>query len=86
MAAGGAAATGALAWTTSQSLHDKAATYPVRAGELQDLHDRERRYALASDGFLAGAVVLSALALYLTLTRPTTSDGAASAALAWRGW
>jgi len=74
VAAGGAAATGALAWSTSQSLRDKAASYPVRASDLQDVHDRERRYALASDGLLAGAVVLSAIALVLTLTRPSPSD------------
>lgn len=86
VAAGGAAATGALAWTTSQSLHDKAATYPVRVGDLQDLHDREHRYALASDGFLAGAVVLSAIALYLTLSRPSASDQETSSTVASRGW
>lgn len=84
VAAGGAAATGALAWSTSQSLHDKAATYPVRAADLQDLHDRERRYALASDGLLAGAVILSAVALYLTLSRPSASDEAGSSAVASR--
>jgi len=82
VAAGGAAATGALAWSSSQSLHDRAATYPARASELQDLRAREQRYALASDGLLAGAVVLSAIALYLTLTRPSPSDVAPSAAAA----
>jgi|GEM_PF-705542 len=86
VAAGGAAATGALAWSTSQSLHDKAAAYPVRASDLQDLHDRERRYALASDGLLAGAVVLSAIALYLTLTRPAPSDTASAAVAPGARW
>ena len=75
VAAGGAGATGALAWSTSQSLRDKEATYPVGAAQLQTLHDRERRYALASDGLLAGAVLLSALALYFTLSGSPASDG-----------
>ena len=82
--AGGAGATGALAWSTSRTLHEKTATYPVTAGELQSLHDRERRYALASDGLLAGAVVLSALALYFTVSGSPASDDDHSGALTAR--
>jgi len=86
VAAGGAAATGTLAWSAAQALREKAGMYPARASELQDIHDRERRYALASDGFLAGAVILSAVALYLTLTRPSGSgEGAGAASVAARG-
>ena len=66
-AAAGAAVTGSLAWSASRSLQEKNESYPVKAADLRSTYDRERRYALASDGLLAGTLVLSALALYLTL-------------------
>jgi len=74
VAAGGAAVTGGLAWSASRSLQEKASSYPASAPELRATYDRERRYALASDGLLAGAAVLSALALYVTLRGTPASD------------
>jgi hypothetical protein len=67
VAAGGAAVTGGLAWSASRALREQAGIYPTSASDLGAIHDRERSYALASDGFLAGAVVLSALAVYFTV-------------------
>jgi len=67
VAAGGAAVTGGLAWSASRALREQAGNYPISASDLRATHDRERSYALASDGFLAGAVVLSALAVYFTV-------------------
>ncbi len=84
--AGSAAVTGAFAWRTSMELQRKLDSYPVSQGTLDGLRDRERHFALASDGLLAGTLVLSAISLYLTFSRPTPAGDDTGARLAHAGW
>ena len=68
--AGGAAATGAVAWTSKRELDAQRARFPADYVEIDYRMRRTRGFALATDGLLIGTAIMTAISLYLTFQRP----------------
>jgi hypothetical protein len=65
--AAGAAISGGMALAASRDLQQRRDGYPLAPGDLDAPSDRARRLALVTDGFLAGALLMAAASLYVTL-------------------
>jgi tetratricopeptide (TPR) repeat protein len=64
--AGGAAATGAIAWTSKHDLDSQLSMFPGNDVEIDYDRRRARGFALATDGILIGTAIMTTLSLYLT--------------------
>jgi hypothetical protein len=64
--AGGAATTGAFAWSDQRELQRELDTYPADGGAIATSRQRTHTLALTTDGLLAGTVLMGAIALYLS--------------------
>jgi hypothetical protein len=64
--AGGAATTGAFAWSDQRELERQLDAYPADGGAITTSRNRTHTLALTTDGLLVGTVLMGALALYLS--------------------
>lgn len=64
--AGGAAATGAIAWSSKRDLDSQLSMFPANDVEIDYDRRRARGFALATDGLLIGTAIMTTLSLYLT--------------------
>jgi hypothetical protein len=64
--AGGAATTGAFAWSDQRDLERMLDDYPADGAAIASSRNRTHTLALTTDGLLAGTVLMGALALYLS--------------------
>lgn len=65
--AAGASVTGVLAFTESRDLQQRRDSFPLIPGELDPIGHRARAMAITTDVLLAGAAVMTALSVYLTV-------------------
>jgi hypothetical protein len=65
--AAGSAISGGMALAASRDLQLRRDGYPLAPGDLDAPSSRARRLALVTDGFLAGALLMAAASLYVTL-------------------
>lgn len=70
---GAAAVSGSMALSSAADLENIIDAYPVSQRELDAYAARRREFALATDGFLLGTAVLSAISLYLTFSGETNT-------------
>jgi hypothetical protein len=68
--AGGAAATGVIAWRAKQNLDAELAKFPNDPIEVDFYDRRTRGFALATDGLLIGTSIMTAVSLYFTFRNP----------------
>jgi PEGA domain len=75
----GAAVTGVLAVSSSNTLKDERES-PTSRSDLDSSEKRTAGFAIATDVLVAGALVAGGISLYLTLRQPSPTVGAAPAA------
>jgi hypothetical protein len=68
--AGGAAATGVVAYQSKQELDNQLAMFPSDPAEVDYYQRRTRGFALATDGLLIGTAIMAAISVYLTYRDP----------------
>ena len=76
--AAGAATVGGLALGASRDLQRTRDEFPTNPGDLDSSATRTRRLALTADGLLAGALIMTAVSLYLTFQAPAVDSQKAS--------
>jgi hypothetical protein len=69
--AGGAVATGVVAWQSQQDLDGQRTRFPADYDEIDYQMRKTRGFALASDGLLLGTAIITAISLYLTFRDPS---------------
>jgi hypothetical protein len=68
--AGGAVATGVVAWQSQHDLDGQRTMFPADYDEIDYQMRKTRGFALASDGLLVGTAIMAAISLYLTYRDP----------------
>jgi hypothetical protein len=68
--AGGAAATGVVAWNSKQDLDQQLRMFPGDDSEIDYDRRRTRGFSLAADGLLIGTAIMASVSLYLTFRHP----------------